>query len=193
MLFISRVSLMMLIPWAIGLGLFFDALIERRRTLLALSLGAICLAEQGVSTPSFDKRANRDDIATVSRRVRPEGRCVLLQPSQFALSLLEGEPRRDVGRPRVRRPHHQRIFRGDAGRLEIAGGFRTSEVLPTCTSSRIIWPNGAGPMAGTSGGSGGSAVRSTDGLSGKSERSCMTLCKVVDAGNIRLAEGQPPE
>ena len=69
MLFISRVSLMMLVPWAIGLGLFFDALIARRRTLLALSLGVICLAEQGVSTPSFDKQANRDDIASVARRV----------------------------------------------------------------------------------------------------------------------------
>ena len=69
LLFISRVSLMMLIPWAIGLGLFFDVLIERRRTLLALTLGVVCLAEQGVSTPSFDKRANRDDIATLARRV----------------------------------------------------------------------------------------------------------------------------
>ena len=69
LLFISRVSLMMLIPWAIGLGLFFDALIARRRPLLALSLGVVCLSEQGVSTPTFDKQANRDVIAAVARRV----------------------------------------------------------------------------------------------------------------------------
>ena len=69
MLFVSRVGLMMLIPWAIGLGFFLDALIARRRLVVAVCLAAICLAEQGVPTLSFDKQQNRDVISSLAPRV----------------------------------------------------------------------------------------------------------------------------
>jgi hypothetical protein len=69
LLFVSRVGLMMLIPWAIGFGLCLDALIAQRRPFVALSLGAICLAEQGVPTLSFDKQQNREFVAALAKRI----------------------------------------------------------------------------------------------------------------------------
>ena len=69
LLFVSRVGLMMLIPWGIGLGLFFEGLLARKQRALAVSLGLVCLLEQGVTTPSFDKGENRRFIAALARRV----------------------------------------------------------------------------------------------------------------------------
>ena len=69
MIFVSRVGLILLIPAAIGLGYAIDALLMRRKPALALVLGLICLIEQGGSTPSFDKAANRQDVASLVRRI----------------------------------------------------------------------------------------------------------------------------
>lgn len=73
LLFVSRVGLMMLIPWGIGLGLFFERLFARKRLGLAVGLGLVCLLEQGVTTPSFDKGENRRFIAALARRVGGSG------------------------------------------------------------------------------------------------------------------------
>jgi hypothetical protein len=69
LLFVSRVGLMLLIPAALGLGLGVDALLAKGRPWLALGLGAACLAEQGVSTPSFDKFESRRVVAEVAAGV----------------------------------------------------------------------------------------------------------------------------
>ena len=69
MLYVSRVGLMMLIPAAIGFGFFIDTLGAKRRTLLALAICGVCLAEQGVWNLSFDKYENRRVIHTLARRV----------------------------------------------------------------------------------------------------------------------------
>ncbi len=69
MLFVSRIGLMMLIPAAIGLGLFVDMMIKKRKPLAALIVFLVCLLEQGVSNSAFDKYANRRIIAALARQV----------------------------------------------------------------------------------------------------------------------------
>jgi hypothetical protein len=71
LLFVGRVGLMMLIPWAIGIGFFIDELLARKRTLLALVIGSICLLEQGVTTSAFDKYENREVVTALAQRVDP--------------------------------------------------------------------------------------------------------------------------
>ncbi len=69
MIFVYRVGLILLIPAAIGLGYAIDALLSSGRTALALGLGLVCLIEQGGTTAAFDKFANREAIASLSRRI----------------------------------------------------------------------------------------------------------------------------
>lgn len=71
MLFVSRGGLLMLIPWGVGLGFTVDRLRARGRRAAALALGLVCLAEQGVSTSSFDKAENRRMIAALAARIDP--------------------------------------------------------------------------------------------------------------------------
>ncbi len=71
MIFVSRIGLIVLIPAAIGLAHAVDALRARGRHALALALALICMLEQGTTTPSFDKQANRAVIGSIARRVDP--------------------------------------------------------------------------------------------------------------------------
>jgi hypothetical protein len=69
LVFIARVALIMLIPAAIGIAFTLDALMASRRPTLALGLGLICLLEQGATTDSFDKDANREEISSLAQRI----------------------------------------------------------------------------------------------------------------------------
>jgi hypothetical protein len=71
LLFASRVGLMMLIPGAIGLGLAIDVLLARKHPVAALALAAVCLAEQGVWTPSYDKLESRRVVSSLAGAVDP--------------------------------------------------------------------------------------------------------------------------
>jgi hypothetical protein len=69
LLFVARVGLIMLIPWSIGIGFFLEAQLARKRPLVALFVGLACVLEQGVTTPSFDKYANRAVVSALARRI----------------------------------------------------------------------------------------------------------------------------
>jgi hypothetical protein len=45
------------------------AQVAQRRPFVALSLGVICLAEQGVRTLSFDKQQNREFVSSLAKRI----------------------------------------------------------------------------------------------------------------------------
>jgi hypothetical protein len=66
---ISRIGMMLLIPWAIGLAYFVEALVARRRPVWGLVVTLLCLIEQGLTTPSFDKDEHRNSVAALVRRI----------------------------------------------------------------------------------------------------------------------------
>jgi hypothetical protein len=66
---ISRFGILLLIPWAIGLAYFVEAMVARRRPVSALAVTLICLVEQGVTTPSYDKDKYRSLVAAIERRI----------------------------------------------------------------------------------------------------------------------------
>jgi hypothetical protein len=66
---VARVGLMLLILWSIGLGLFIQGLLARGRSLAALVVGLVCLLEQGVTTPSFDRDEHHRAVAALAERI----------------------------------------------------------------------------------------------------------------------------
>lgn len=82
---VSRISLVVLFPIAVGVALLVDGLMARGRALgaAAVLLGLTALVEQGQTTPAFDFHRNRADVAKLAARVNPE-RCqaFLFSPDQ---------------------------------------------------------------------------------------------------------------
>lgn len=78
---VGRVGLLMLVPAAIGLAAFFAAPATRRRPVLACGIGLACLAEQGITTPSYDKAANRARIEMLATRVDRRAEAFYYRPS----------------------------------------------------------------------------------------------------------------
>jgi hypothetical protein len=68
---VGRVVFVLLIPAALGLACAVTWLEQRRFTALAWIVGLVCLAEQGVTTTTFDAAANRATIASVASRIDP--------------------------------------------------------------------------------------------------------------------------
>jgi hypothetical protein len=66
---VSRMGMMLLVVWSIGLGLFLEMLATRGRTVLALGALLVCLLEQGVTTPAFDKQEHRRAVSELAARV----------------------------------------------------------------------------------------------------------------------------
>jgi hypothetical protein len=66
---VSRAGLMLLIPSSIGLGLFVESMLARRRPFGALAVALLCLLEQGVTTGSYDKEEARATVAAIARRI----------------------------------------------------------------------------------------------------------------------------
>jgi hypothetical protein len=69
---VSRVGLLTLLPAALGLSLLFERLLERRMRWTTVAIAVFCVVEQGVTTPSYDKQAQRDLVAKIASRVPPE-------------------------------------------------------------------------------------------------------------------------
>ncbi len=82
---VSRVGLMLLILWAIGLGLFVEALCVRRRPIAAFGMGLVCLLEQGVTTPSYDKDENRRAVSELAHRVDRRDTAFFYSPHNASL------------------------------------------------------------------------------------------------------------
>jgi len=68
---VGRIVLILMIPAAVGLAVLVDRLSRRRSAALAWAVALTCLAEQTVTTPSFDAAANRATIAGVADRLKP--------------------------------------------------------------------------------------------------------------------------
>ena len=68
---VGRIGLLVLIPASIGCAAFFATPWARRHRRLAGLLGLACLVEQGVTTPAFDKRVDRERVAALARQVDP--------------------------------------------------------------------------------------------------------------------------
>jgi hypothetical protein len=66
---LARIGLMLLIPWSIGLALFVEAMLARRRPIAAAVIVLTCVLEQGVTTRSYDKGEVRAAVAAIARRV----------------------------------------------------------------------------------------------------------------------------
>jgi hypothetical protein len=68
---VGRISLLLLIPMSVGLGIALDSLSKRWGILAACALGFFCVLEQGVTTPSFDKYTQRAHAHEVAQQVPP--------------------------------------------------------------------------------------------------------------------------
>ena len=76
---VGRVVLILLIPLALGLTCLMQWLEDRRWVVVGGILTLLCLAEQGVTTETFDAAANRAQINGVARRGRSQSGRVLLR------------------------------------------------------------------------------------------------------------------
>jgi hypothetical protein len=68
---VGRIVLILMIPAALGLAVLVEGLARDRSAALAWAVALVCLAEQTVTTRSFDAAANRSKIAEVAGRVAP--------------------------------------------------------------------------------------------------------------------------
>jgi len=66
---VGRVVLILLIPAALGLASLVEFLGRRRWTIAAWIVVLVCLAEQGVTTETFDAAANRATITGIARQI----------------------------------------------------------------------------------------------------------------------------
>jgi hypothetical protein len=69
---VCRIALALLLPASIGLAHALEWLAARAWWWAALLLAALSAAEQGETTPSYDKAANRADIDAVAQLVDPQ-------------------------------------------------------------------------------------------------------------------------
>ena len=66
---VGRIVLVILVPAALGLASLVEVLDRRHWGLLSLIIILVCLAEQGVYSPSFDAAANRATIENLAARI----------------------------------------------------------------------------------------------------------------------------
>ena len=66
---VGRIVLILLIPAALGLASLVEFLERRGRVVAAWIVALVCLAEQGVTTDTFDAAENRASIAALVRRI----------------------------------------------------------------------------------------------------------------------------
>ncbi len=66
---VGRIVLILLIPAALGLALLVEFLERRGWVVAAWIVALVCLAEQGVTTDTFDAAENRASIAALARRI----------------------------------------------------------------------------------------------------------------------------
>jgi hypothetical protein len=75
---VSRVAMMLLFPAAIGLAVFFDRLVGRRRFLIAGALFGLVVAEQIHQPLIFDKELAERRVAAIAGEVPRDARAFLL-------------------------------------------------------------------------------------------------------------------
>jgi hypothetical protein len=80
MMFVSRAGLMLLILWGVAVALCLDAVLAGRRRWLGPALVAIVLVEQGVTTRSYDKSAERAAVSSLASRVGGDASAFFYSP-----------------------------------------------------------------------------------------------------------------
>ncbi|MGE6761317.1 hypothetical protein ACQKGO_25090 [Corallococcus interemptor] len=68
---LSRIGLWLLVPAAVGLALYLQRQWDSGRAALAVALGALCLLEQGLTGPVYDRHEARADVEAVAARIAP--------------------------------------------------------------------------------------------------------------------------
>jgi hypothetical protein len=71
---VARVGMLLLIPASLGLALFLERMLCAERHFLsaaALAVACACILEQGHTTPSYDKRAIRAEVARLAEKIDP--------------------------------------------------------------------------------------------------------------------------
>ena len=66
---IGRVVLILLVPAALGLACLVEYLDQRQRVIACWLVILVCLAEQGVTTPSYDAAAHRASIENLAHQI----------------------------------------------------------------------------------------------------------------------------
>ncbi|MGH7650082.1 MAG: hypothetical protein ACREND_18405 [Gemmatimonadaceae bacterium] len=77
---VSRVGLMLLIPGAIGLALFFHAAHVARMRVVAALMALVFVVEQGQNVEVYDKAAEHNESASLEALIGPSCRAVLYAP-----------------------------------------------------------------------------------------------------------------
>ena len=68
---IGRISVILLIPVALGVALLVERLQRTHRWAASWAVALGCMLEQGVTTPAYDSRTNRATIAAIAAQVDP--------------------------------------------------------------------------------------------------------------------------
>jgi len=79
---VGRVVLILLIPAALGLACLVEFLGRRRSTIVAGIVVLVCLAEQGVTTETFDAAVNRATITGIARQIDRRPLAFYYHPSE---------------------------------------------------------------------------------------------------------------
>jgi hypothetical protein len=66
---VARIGLVVLFPISVGVAVAVSGLARTGRPALAALLGALCLLEQGETTPAFDKIRSREEVAAIAAHV----------------------------------------------------------------------------------------------------------------------------
>jgi hypothetical protein len=79
---IARIAILLLFPVGLGVALAVERAWQRGRAwrAAAVIVAALCVLEQGQTTPTFDKQKNRDDVAAVAARIDPGCEAFLYSP-----------------------------------------------------------------------------------------------------------------
>jgi hypothetical protein len=72
---VARIGMLLLIPASLGLALFLERMLSAQRPFTSaavLVVASACILEQGHTTPSYDKRAVREEVARLAAKIAPE-------------------------------------------------------------------------------------------------------------------------
>jgi hypothetical protein len=78
---IGRISVILLIPVALGVALLVERLQRMRRWAASWAVALACMLEQGVTTPTYDASANRATISAIAAQVDPDCEAFYYHPT----------------------------------------------------------------------------------------------------------------
>ncbi len=81
---VSRIGILLLLPVGLGVAVTLHRLsgLGKKGLAAAAGLAVLCLAEQGETTPAFDKAQTRADLAAITAQVGPHCQAFVFSPLQ---------------------------------------------------------------------------------------------------------------